>query len=390
MMITYEFPPTIGGVSHAVSELALALMHRNRMKVTIAACESWPRGERQRFRDEWNGIEVFRIKYTGLPRERLVRQTVRTIVCFLQLANTFLKSRPDVLICHRIFDLAIFGGILGRCSGRTTIGIAHGPEDGGFVRALSKWRFLMKVGGTLSNAVVANNTEDGEYFLSLFRKPAHVIPNIVHISERIERDEARKICGLKNEIFQVLFAGGMHREYGEDRKGLGYLIRAVAQIPECGLHVFGEGPMMDEYKQMVKKEDCAARVVFYGKRRHEEVNRFMCGADMLVVPSLFEGCPMVVLEAMELGLPVAATQSNGLRDLIRPGETGLVIKERDVASIVAAIHYGMNCRAEVSVYANRAQQLVRKYANQGAVAGQFEALIKGLENREESSLHESS
>jgi glycosyltransferase involved in cell wall biosynthesis len=69
----------------------------------------------------------------------------------------------------------------------------------------------------------------------------------------------------------------------------------------------------------------------------EEVAARMREADLVAVPSRWEGCPYAVLEAFRVGVPVVATAVGGVPDLIRDGENGVLVPEGDAAALAAAI-----------------------------------------------------
>nr|MDQ3803827.1 glycosyltransferase family 4 protein [Acidobacteriota bacterium] len=90
--------------------------------------------------------------------------------------------------------------------------------------------------------------------------------------------------------------------------------------------------------------------------------RVFAGADAFVLPSLFEGTPLTLMEAMASGLPVITTATCGMKDVVRDGETGLLVPTRAPAQIVAAVErlMGDTClRARVGRAAQR--EALEKY-----------------------------
>ncbi|WP_206362022.1 glycosyltransferase [Sphingomonas montana] len=112
---------------------------------------------------------------------------------------------------------------------------------------------------------------------------------------------------------------------------LPYVIRAH---PDLVVLLVGEGPLLSPIARAVAARGLAGRVRMLGRR--DDVPNLMAAADLLVLPSRFEGLPLVVLEAMASGLPVAATATLGTAEVILPGRTGW-LAEAAAGPLAAAI-----------------------------------------------------
>lgn len=130
--------------------------------------------------------------------------------------------------------------------------------------------------------------------------------------------------------------------YLKHMKGLADLIAAVAQLRHAGrrveLHLVGAGPEEAALRSAAKMADVAEAVIFHGYvPMGVGLNRHYDDADVFVFPSLSEGSPRVVLEALAHGLPVVSTRVGSVPDLIRDGESGLIVPLRDAAAIAHAV-----------------------------------------------------
>jgi len=96
----------------------------------------------------------------------------------------------------------------------------------------------------------------------------------------------------------------------------------------------GHGPLELQLQRQVQAQGLAERVRFLGTR--DDVRSLMGAADLLVVPSVFEGLPLVVLEAMAAGLPVIGTRVCGTSEAVVHGRTGLLVDVGDVSGLAAA------------------------------------------------------
>jgi glycosyltransferase involved in cell wall biosynthesis len=103
------------------------------------------------------------------------------------------------------------------------------------------------------------------------------------------------------------------------------LIEALREIPELGLVVVGNGPERPRLERIAQELGVLGRVYFAGQRSKRETLSLMAACDLFVLNSTYEGLPHTVLEAMALGLPVIATAVGGTPEVVRDGETGLLI-----------------------------------------------------------------
>lgn len=124
-----------------------------------------------------------------------------------------------------------------------------------------------------------------------------------------------------------------------EQKGHRYLLEAWPQVraavPEAELVLVGDGPLRWELEQQAETLGIAGSVRFLGTR--EDVPALLGLFTVAVLPSLFEGLPLFVLEAMAAGRPVVGTRVCGASEAIADGETGLLVPARDPAALAAAI-----------------------------------------------------
>jgi D-inositol-3-phosphate glycosyltransferase len=157
----------------------------------------------------------------------------------------------------------------------------------------------------------------------------------------IPRDEAREAAGLPKGERTILFVGRI-----EPLKGVDTLIKAATRLRlrdisaahPVNLVIVGGNPEAageDTDAEMARLQDltrqlCMDRmVVFLGKRDQDRLPYYYSAAEVVVMPSHYESFGMVALEAMACGTPVVASQVGGLAFLVRDGETGFVVPDRD-------------------------------------------------------------
>jgi len=108
-------------------------------------------------------------------------------------------------------------------------------------------------------------------------------------------------------------------------KRIDQLVEALIQIPELSLVVIGEGPEQERLEALAKRLGVSEWVYFARSRSKAETYGLMVACDFFVLNSIHEGLPHAVLEAMALGLPVVATAVGGIPEVVKDGETGILV-----------------------------------------------------------------
>jgi UDP-glucose:(heptosyl)LPS alpha-1,3-glucosyltransferase len=137
--------------------------------------------------------------------------------------------------------------------------------------------------------------------------------------EEPEAAALRTRLGLAEGAHAVLFVGS-----GFTRKGLAYLLEAFAGLnhPDSQLWVVGKGPSR-RYQQLAARLGISPRVKFWGPQG--DTAPFYQAATVLALPTIYDPCSNVVLEALGCGCPVVTTGANGAAEFITPGTNGAVI-----------------------------------------------------------------
>lgn len=186
-----------------------------------------------------------------------------------------------------------------------------------------------------------------------------IIPNSVDTAE-LERAPVvpRSELGIPDHVPLLLFVGRLHRQ-----KGVDVLLRAFAGVlcrcPTAWLLIVGEGPERRQLGELAQELGVARQIRWSGKTAN--VWGIMKGADVLVLPSRWEGMPNVVLEAMALGVPVVATRVEGVTELLSHGG-GVTVPPEDAdaltEAIVGLLERGPECLGRLG---EAAQQYVRRF-----------------------------
>ena len=120
-------------------------------------------------------------------------------------------------------------------------------------------------------------------------------------------------------------------------KGVDRLIGVVAGMPDTRLVIAGDGPERAMLESIAARTGAGDRVLFLGNIDPADVRAVLAVSDAFVLNSSYEGMPHVVLEAMAARVPVVATDVGGTAELVRNGETGLLIPAGDDTALEAAL-----------------------------------------------------
>ena len=165
-----------------------------------------------------------------------------------------------------------------------------------------------------------------------------VIPNGVDLT-RFHPDPAARTAGGRRQLGLpdgplVVFAGRL-----DPQKGLHTLLAALRApaLAAAGVHalLLGDGPQRADLAQAVAQDGLADRVLFRGVV--EDVAPYLRTADVFAFPTLGEGMPNALLEAMATGLPCVASAVGGCRDVLTDGATGLLVPAGEAAAFQAAL-----------------------------------------------------
>lgn len=247
-----------------------------------------------------------------------------------KMIKIFKSEKPDVIHTHRyVMQYAIPAAIIA--------GVKHRVH-------------------TVHNVAQKENTNVARKVNYLFYKFAHVIP--VALSEEVQKTiveeyhiDSRNIpvifngidlskCIVKtnyevNDNFNILHIG----RFSEQKNHIG-LIEAfsifVKEHPNTILSLIGDGEKKEEIQQLVKEKGISDHVKFLGIQNN--VYSYLNNADVFILPSIYEGVPMTLIEAMGTGLPIIATAVGGVPDMLRNDEEGLIVN-CNVKEIAHAIDF---------------------------------------------------
>lgn len=164
-----------------------------------------------------------------------------------------------------------------------------------------------------------------------------IIPNGVDVplfGDAAGRERLRSELGAQPDDFLMAMVATFKRQ-----KGHVHLIEAMAQIrpshPDARVILVGDGELRDNMMALVQEAGLSDAIRFLGSRR--DVADLLAASDCFVLPSLWEGLPIALLEAMASELPCIATHVSGTEQVVVPGVTGLLVPPGDSRAFAKAI-----------------------------------------------------
>ena len=164
-------------------------------------------------------------------------------------------------------------------------------------------------------------------------------------------------------------------------KGMHTAVEAVDHLLRrgCDPMLWIAGDVLDSQYQhllqrMASDRGIDTRVAWLGPR--DDIPQLMVRSSAVVLPSLSEGLPRVLLEAMALGVPVVATPVGGIQDIILPGVTGLFAEAEDPVSLADGLEFIATHRAKAQDMASQARQLVSTQHTVSDHTSRYFALLK--------------
>lgn len=211
--------------------------------------------------------------------------------------------------------------------------------------------------------------------------PVRVLPNVTEVpAESHEAHEVPADSGGVEPPGYLLFVGRLRI-----RKGVEVLLAALEALshrhPPVRLLVAGDGEHRRALEALTTALGLAPSVRFLGRCSPEEVRRLLGSAQTLVVPSLYEGMPLVILEAMAAGVPVIASAVSGIPEVVVDGVTGWLVPPEDPEVLAQALAQALDDPDEARRRGQAGRRRVVERYHPGAAAAlwlqEIQAFIPG-------------
>jgi glycosyltransferase involved in cell wall biosynthesis len=211
----------------------------------------------------------------------------------------------------------------------------------------------------------------------LLQRNAPYVPNGIDPAQVHAQHSAasvRAALGIRADAPLFTMVGRLSQQ-----KGVPYLLEAMVavrqRLPAAQLLIAGDGEDRAATADLIEQLGLRGHVHLLGARR--DAYDLIHAADLFVLPSLWEGLPTVLMEAMCLGTPILATDIPGSADLIEHGVTGWLVPAADASALAAGMLRQYHNYQQAQAMAQVARQAVERYSYQ-QIVGEYAAIYREL------------
>lgn len=313
------YPPHIGGVASHTHFLSQELISRGDEVFVV----TYPH-------PDVKDIDGVTVKSASSPNIKGLRGLFFTLSATILLIRMVRKYKIDLIHAHFLLPPGLVGVLAGAFTGTKTVVSAHGTDL--FIQAKNPLlrRLIHFILGRADYVFIANEAMK-EAALNLGASPEkiHITKMTVDPGKFNPDYELPSDIQLNNDKPTLLFLGNLVYQ-----KGITNLLDAKKLLKnDCQLLIIGKGPLREELEEKVKNENISD-VQFLGF--YPDVEKVMPSADIFVLPSISEGSPITILEAMASGLAVVATDVGGVKEAVTP-DVGIVVEASDPVALSEAI-----------------------------------------------------
>lgn len=296
-----------------------------------------------------DGVRELGVRRVVVPPMPMGLAGARRIPAFARLLR---RERAHVFHAIMSWPLACRHALIGAAVARVPLIVAHVQLFIDLPYARSD-RLKVRVLATGVHRVIGVSRQTAARMGEVFAIPPkrlRVVPNAAPV-ERLAGIPA--FAGCFHQPPRVLTLARL-----EKQKGIPYLLDVASRVPEASFAIAGDGPDRAALEMRARELGIADRVTFLGRR--SDVPELLAATDVFMLPSLYEGLPLTVLEAMAAGRPVIATAAGGTGEVVIDGETGLLVPPADPAALAAALRRLLADPAEAVRLAATARDRVQR------------------------------
>ncbi len=338
------YPYRTGGIEVALYHLAKRLAKKHYVLVLSAISEQ---KERMTIR-EFGKATLILVKALGRFKGAL-----SSLPLVLLAPIVLLAKKPDVINAHQALSPMVAATLAALLTRRPLVITCHASD----VRVLRRNRAVRAIQALcfrLADVVVGVSGE----MKAILMQDYGLKPEKVIIIPNGYDEEFVKIAPRGREA-DVAFLGSLR-----SAKDPMTLMRALEMLAEEGTPVkaaiIGDGPLRPELERFCEEHGLSGLVAFHGHLPHHEALFVLASAKIFVLPSVREGLPLALVEAMALGKPVVATPVGAIPELVRDGWNGLLVRPGDAEGLASAIRRLLRDEGLLKLMGERARKSVER------------------------------
>ncbi len=285
-----------------------------------------------------DGIKIYRPRYLHLPGSFLLEfyhLFYATLITRL-IAKIWQEFNFDIIHTHATLPDGQFALSLRKKYHVPVVVSIHGQTIATIVHRNALAQKLVKSVFNQTDALIANSRRTAVKTKNYVKDTSklYVINNGIDLGQ-IQVTQPLSLSYLADRKVLVSVSNLL------ELKGIEFTLRALVEViqqhPRLFYLIIGDGPDKNRLQQIVQSLNLTNHVKFLGLQPHAEALRYVAAADMFVLPSWNEAFGIAYLEAMAFGKPVVACQKQGIADVITNGQTGLLVRPKDVSTLKKAI-----------------------------------------------------
>ncbi|PIQ89475.1 MAG: hypothetical protein COV72_02920 [Candidatus Omnitrophica bacterium CG11_big_fil_rev_8_21_14_0_20_42_13] len=275
--------------------------------------------------------------------------------------NKFVKilkhEKPDVVHSH-LFFATMFAAPLAKLAGiPKVIETAHLREA--WRKGLKKAYFIDRFFYRFTDKIIAVSNAVKNYLVNEKKLPADKI-EVIHNGIDVNKFKP-EIRSTQNSVPSTSFKIGVIGRL-EEQKGHRYLLKAISllngKFNNVKFLIAGDGSLKKELIDSAERLEISDKVEFLGYR--ENIKELISEIDLVVLPSLYEGLPLIALETGAMGKPIIVTNVDGSPEAVINEKTGIVIPPKDEDSLKNALEELLDNKGLLLEYGRNAQKFIRE------------------------------
>lgn len=367
LTLNHEYPPIGGGGGQASKEIIEGLIKKGHEVTLITAhYKGLPKQETSQ------NLRILRVfSFRKYPyRIGVLGMGVYIISAIFSGLKTIRHWSPVIIHAHFAVPAGAAAYVLHKLTGIPYVLTVHlGDVPGGVPEKTKKWfRWIYPFTTVIwqgASVVIAVSQFTASLAQQHYLVTPRVIPNGIAIDERKKVDSV-------NHPAEIVFAGRF-----VPQKNIPAILDILNSVRELDWHcdLIGDGPLFQWTKAEVERLGLGNKITLTGWLTVEEVEQYLNKSDILLMPSLSEGLPVVGLQALSRGLAIIATNVGGFNDLVENGENGYLAELNQVAELKSSLH-GLLESPEKLLSARRKSLALAHKFEISSICDQYEKIFK--------------
>lgn len=321
--------------------------------------KKWKKYSEVPVRMTWDGIDVWYTRYLSFPKSMFLASSGQRMYRGIKdaVAKIYQEFRFDLIHAHVALPDGYAGVLLAQKYHQPLIVTIHGQDFQHTIYRNAACRRAVSFVLNLASKTICVSRK----LQQLSVKRLGISDKIIIVPNGIEPQDvlSHPVDSTKQQGdgYTLVSVSNLSRTKGIDLN-LYALQKICKNYPELRYIVIGGGLEEVELRKLVMELKLERHVELLGRQPHNRVMAYMAACDVFTLPSWNEGFGIVYLEAMANAKPVIGCQGEGIEDFVAHGKTGLLIKPRDVDSLVDALDFLLSHPEESRAMGERARRLI--------------------------------